>query len=152
MSEEKTFVAVKPDGVERTLVGEIISRFERRGLKLVGLKLMKVSPQLAQEHYGEHKGKAFFDGLVKHITSGPIVAMVWEGKNAVSLARNTIGATAPADATAGSIRGDLAVDIGRNIVHGSDSPANALREINLFFAANELITHWPKCTDKWTWE
>ena len=92
MTEERTFVAIKPDGLERSLIGEIINRFERRGLKLVGLKLMKVAPKLAEEHYGEHKGKPFFDGLVKHITSGPIVAMVWQGKNAIALARHTIGA------------------------------------------------------------
>jgi nucleoside-diphosphate kinase len=152
LTEERTFVAIKPDGVQRTLVGEIIKRFEQRGLKLVGLKLMKVSGKLAEDHYGEHKGKPFFEGLVKHITSGPIVAMVWQGKNAVALARNTIGATNPQDATAGSIRGDLAVDIGRNIVHGSDSPTNAVREINLFFSAEELLPDWPKCTDKWVWE
>jgi nucleoside-diphosphate kinase len=152
LSEERTFVAVKPDGVERSLIGEIIGRFERRGLKLVGLKLLKVPPQLAQEHYGEHKGKPFFEGLVRHITSGPIVAMVWQGKNAVSLARNTIGATNPADATPGSIRGDLAVDIGRNIVHGSDSLASAEREINLFFAQEELLPSWQKSSDKWVWE
>jgi len=152
LTEERTFVAVKPDGIERSLVGEIIKRFERRGLNLVGLKLMKVSATLAEEHYGEHKGKPFFAGLVKHITSGPIVAMVLEGKNAVALARNTIGATNPQDATPGSIRGDLAVDIGRNIVHGSDSPQSAVREIGLFFSAQELLPAYQKCTDKWAWE
>jgi nucleoside-diphosphate kinase len=152
LSEERTFIAVKPDGVERSLIGEIISRFERRGLKLVGLKLMTVSAKLAETHYGEHKGKPFFDGLVKHITSGPIVAMVWQGKNAVSIARSTIGATNPAEAAPGSIRGDLAADIGRNIVHGSDSPESAVREIKLFFAPEELVSTWQKCTDKWVWE
>ena len=152
MTEERTFVAVKPDGLERSLVGEIIHRFERRGLKLVGLKLMKVAPKLAEEHYGEHKGKPFFDGLVKHITSGPIVAMVLQGKNAIALARHTIGATNPQDATPGSIRGDLAVDIGRNIVHGSDSPTSATREIKLFFTEDELLPAWQKSTDKWAWE
>jgi len=152
LSEERTFVAIKPDGVERSLVGEIISRFERRGLKLVGMKLMNVPTVLAQNHYGEHKGKPFFEGLVKHITSGPIIAMVWQGKNAIQIARNTIGATSPADAAAGSIRGDLALDIGRNIVHGSDSSASALREINLFFSQEELLPGWPKCTDKWVCE
>jgi nucleoside-diphosphate kinase len=152
LAHERTFVAVKPDGVERGLVGEILQRFERRGLKLVGLKIMNVSPKLAEEHYGEHKGKPFFDGLVKHITSGPIVAMVWEGKNAVALARSTIGATNPVDATLGSIRGDLSVDIGRNIVHGSDSPTNAIRETNIFFAPEELLPSKDKSIDRWVWE
>ena len=152
MAHERTFVAVKPDGVERGLVGEIVQRFERRGLKLVGLKIMNVSQKLAEEHYGEHKGKPFFDGLVKHITSGPIVAMVWEGKNAVALTRSTIGATNPVDATPGSIRGDLSVDIGRNIVHGSDSPANAERETNIFFSKEELLPSKEKSIDKWVWE
>jgi nucleoside-diphosphate kinase len=152
LAQDRTFIAVKPDGVERGLVGEIIRRFETRGLKLVGLKVMNVSSKMAEEHYGEHKGKPFFDGLVKHITSGPIVAMVWEGKNVVAITRSTIGATNPVDATPGSIRGDLAVDIGRNIVHGSDSPANAEREINIFFKAEELLPVYAKAVDKWTWE
>ena len=152
MAHERTFVAVKPDGVERGLVGEIVQRFERRGLKLVGLKIMNVSQKLAEEHYGEHKGKPFFEGLVKHITSGPIVAMVWEGKNAVALTRSTIGATNPVDATPGSIRGDLSVDIGRNIVHGSDSPANAERETNIFFTKEELLPSKEKTIDRWVWE
>jgi nucleoside-diphosphate kinase len=152
LAHERTFVAVKPDGVERGLVGEIVQRFERRGLKLVGLKIMNVSQKQAEEHYGEHKGKPFFDGLVKHITSGPIVAMVWEGKNAVALTRSTIGATNPVDATPGSIRGDLSVDIGRNIVHGSDSPANAERETSIFFSKEELMPSKEKSIDKWVWE
>lgn len=152
MTEERTFVAIKPDGLERSLVGDIIHRFERRGLKLVGLKLMKVPAKLAEDHYGEHKGKPFFAGLVKHITSGPIVAMVLEGKNAIALARHTIGATNPQEANPGSIRGDLAVDIGRNIVHGSDSPESAAREIGLFFSAQELLPPYEKCSHKWTWE
>lgn len=152
MAQDRTFVAVKPDGVERGLVGEIIRRFETRGLKLVGLKVMNVSTQIAEEHYGEHKGKPFFAGLVKHITSGPIVAMVWEGKNVVALTRSTIGATNPVDSTPGSIRGDLAVDIGRNIVHGSDSPENAVREINIFFKPEELVPSYAKAVEKWTWE
>jgi nucleoside-diphosphate kinase len=152
LTEQRTFVAIKPDGLERSLVGDIIHRFERRGLKLVGLKLMKVPPKLAEDHYGEHKGKPFFAGLVKHITSGPIVAMVLEGKNAIALARHTIGATNPQEANPGSIRGDLAVDIGRNIVHGSDSPESAAREIALFFSEQELLPTYEKCSHKWTWE
>lgn len=149
MAEEKTFVAVKPDGVQRGLTGEIISRFERRGLKLVGMKLMSLSREKAEEHYKEHKDKPFFGGLVEFITSGPIVAMVWEGKDAITLARNVIGATNPTSAQPGTIRGDLAVEIGRNIVHGSDGPESAKREISIFFAENELVPNWNRCTDPW---
>ncbi len=149
MSVERTFVAVKPDGVERGLVGEIIGRFERRGLKLVGMKLMVVPVVLAENHYGEHKGKPFFEGLVKFITGGPIVAMVWEGKNAITLARNVIGATNPTAAAQGTIRGDLATDIGRNVVHGSDGPESAAREIGLFFNADELVNGWNRTIEKW---
>ena len=149
VSVERTFVAVKPDGVERGLVGEIIGRFERRGLKLVGMKLMVVPVVLAENHYGEHKGKPFFEGLVKFITGGPIVAMVWEGKNAITLARNVIGATNPTAAAQGTIRGDLATDIGRNVVHGSDGPESAAREIGLFFSADELVNGWNRTIEKW---
>lgn len=152
MSVERTFVAIKPDGVERGLIGKVIDRFESRGLKLVGMKLMKLSSAKAQEHYGEHKGKPFFDGLVGFITSGPIVAMVWEGKGAIALARNVIGATNPANANPGSIRGDLAVDIGRNVVHGSDGPDSAKREISIFFSEAELTPEWPRSVDKWVAE
>jgi nucleoside-diphosphate kinase len=146
---ERTFIAVKPDGVQRGLVGNIISRFEQRGLKLIGMKLMKVSVAKAEEHYGEHKGKPFFDGLVKFITSGPIVAMAWEGTDAIKLARNVIGATKPAEAAPGSIRGDLATDIGRNIVHGSDGPESAKREISIFFSDDELLPGWKRNVDDW---
>lgn len=152
MADERTFVAIKPDGVERGLVGEIIHRFERRGLKLVGLKLMKVPTAMAEEHYGEHKGKPFYDGLVGFITSSPIVAMVFEGKNAVALARQVIGATNPADAAPGTVRGDLAVDIGRNLVHGSDSPTNAIREIGIFFKEEEQLKDWQRTVQKWVTE
>ncbi len=152
MAVERTFIAVKPDGVERGLVGQIIHRFEARGLKLVGLKILNVSGKQAEEHYGEHKGKPFFDGLVKHITSGPIVAMVWEGKNVVAISRSTIGATNPVDSTPGSIRGDLAMDIGRNIVHGSDSPTNAEREIKIYFSDADLLPSYQKAVDKWVCE
>jgi nucleoside-diphosphate kinase len=152
LAVERTFIAVKPDGVERGLVGQIIHRFEARGLKLVGLKILNVSGKQAEEHYGEHKGKPFFDGLVKHITSGPIVAMVWEGKNVVAISRSTIGATNPVDSTPGSIRGDLAMDIGRNIVHGSDSPTNAEREIKIYFSDADLLPSYQKAVDKWVCE
>jgi nucleoside-diphosphate kinase len=149
---ERTFVAIKPDGVERGLIGEIISRFEKRGLKLVGMKQMQVTTELAERHYGEHKGKPFFAGLVAFITSGPIVAMVWEGKGAIALCRNVIGATSPAASAMGTIRGDLALDISRNIVHGSDGPESAAREIGLFFTADELISQWDRTIDKWICE
>lgn len=149
---QRTFVAVKPDGVQRGLVGEIITRFERRGLKLVGMKLLQVTNELAEKHYGEHKGKPFYPGLVQFITSGPVVAMVWEGKDAVSLARNVIGATNPAQAAPGSIRGDLAVEIGRNVVHGSDSPENGEREVSIFFNDSELVKGWHRNTDQWVSE
>jgi len=148
---ERTFVAVKPDGVERILVGEVVGRFEKRGLKLVGMKFMKVTKEMAEKHYGEHKGKPFYEGLVSYITSGPIVAMALEGKNAVALARQVIGATNPKDAAPGTIRGDLAVEIGRNIVHGSDSPENGEREIGIFFKPDELV-EWTGSLNKWIWE
>jgi nucleoside-diphosphate kinase len=135
---ERTLILVKPDGVQRGLVGEIIARFERRGLQIVGLKFLRVSKTLAREHYQEHVGKPFFKGLVEYITGTPIAAMVVEGPNAVELCRTTIGATNPVAATPGSIRGDFGVDVGRNLVHGSDSARSAKREIKLFFKAAEL--------------
>ncbi len=151
MAVERTFVAVKPDGVERILVGEVVGRFEKRGLKLVGMKFMKVTKEMAEQHYGEHKGKPFYEGLVSYITSGPIVAMALEGKNAVGLARQIIGATKPLEAAPGTIRGDLAVEIGRNIVHGSDSPENGQREIGIFFKPEEIV-EWTGSLNKWIWE
>ncbi len=151
MAVERTFVAVKPDGVERILVGEVVGRFEKRGLKLVGMKFMKVTKEMAEQHYGEHKGKPFYEGLVSYITSGPIVAMALEGKSAVALARQVIGATKPLEAAPGTIRGDLAVEIGRNIVHGSDSPENGQREISIFFKPEEIV-EWTGSLNKWIWE
>ena len=148
---EQTLVLVKPDGVQRGLAGEVVSRLERRGLKLVAMKLMQVDDGLAREHYGEHVERPFFRGLVSFITSGPIVAMVWEGKNAIALTRETMGATNPADAGPGTIRGDLGVDIGRNIVHGSDGPESAEREINLFFQPGEILSY-GRSTDDWITE
>lgn len=147
---ERTFIAIKPDGVQRQLVAEVIGRFERKGFKLVGMKMMHVTRDLAEKHYGEHKGKPFFDGLVSYITSGPIVAMAWEGKNVVATARLMIGATKPQEAAPGTIRGDLAVDIGRNVIHGSDSAASAERELGLFFAG-ELLD-WSPAANAWIWE
>lgn len=145
---ERTFLAVKPDGVQRGLVGEIIRRFEQKGFKLVGLKLMQVSRETAEQHYGEHKGKPFFNGLVDFITSGPIVAMAWEGKNVIATARAMMGATNPANAASGTIRGDFAADIGRNVIHGSDGPESAERELGLFFKPEELLT-WTRANDTW---
>ena len=130
---------VKPDGVRRGLVGNIVSRLENKGLRIVGLKQMVISRELAERHYGEHKGKPFFDGLVEFITSGPVVAMVVEGENAILGWRNMMGATNPADAAMGTVRGDFASTIDENIAHGSDAPATAEREINLFFNAEELL-------------
>ena len=146
---QRTFVAIKPDGVERSLIGEVIGRFERRGLKIVGMKLLQVTKEMAETHYGEHKGKPFYDGLVNYITSAPVVGMVLEGKDAVAIARNVIGATNPASAAPGTIRGDLALEIGRNIVHGSDSPESGKREIGIFFKDSELVNNWSRTLDKW---
>ncbi|MBF2052287.1 MAG: nucleoside-diphosphate kinase [Candidatus Sericytochromatia bacterium] len=145
---EKTFLAIKPDAVQRGLVGEIIQRFEKRGFKLVGMKLMQVSRETAETHYGEHKGKPFFDGLVSFITSSPVVAMVWEGKGVIATARKMMGATNPQNAEPGTIRGDFAVDVGMNVVHGSDSPESAEREIGIFFHPSELFG-WERHADRW---
>jgi nucleoside-diphosphate kinase len=130
---ERTLILVKPDAFARNLTGEIIARFEGKGLRLVALKLMTMSAELAQEHYAEHEGKPFFDELVSFITSGPLVAMVLEGEQAIEAARQLIGATNPLQATTGSIRGDYAIAVGQNMVHGSDGPESAAREVRLFF-------------------
>jgi nucleoside-diphosphate kinase len=148
---ERTLILVKPDGVQRSLIGEVISRFERRGLRLVGMKLMQISPELAARHYGEHKGKPFYDGLISYITSGPVVAMVWEGSEAIRAARETMGKTKPFEAAPGTIRGDFALETGRNIVHGSDGAESAAREISLFFQPGELVD-WARSSDKWIFE
>ncbi|BCX12574.1 MAG: nucleoside diphosphate kinase [Thermosynechococcus sp.] len=148
---ERTFVAIKPDGVQRGLVGTIIQRFEQKGYTLVGLKLMRVSRELAEQHYGEHKDKPFFPGLVNFITSGPVVAMVWEGRGVIANARKLIGATNPLNAEPGTLRGDFAVDVGRNVIHGSDSPENAEREINLWFQTQELVP-WEPALTAWVYE
>lgn len=145
---EKTLILVKPDGVQRGLTGQIISRFEQRGLKLTGLKFMQMSMELAEQHYGVHKERPFYKSLVSYITSGPIVAMVWAGSDAIAAARSTIGATNPVSATPGTIRGDYGMEVGRNLVHGSDSPENAEVEVNLFFDASELI-EWDRTVDGW---
>jgi nucleoside-diphosphate kinase len=148
---ERTFIALKPDAVQRNLIGEIIARFERKGFKLAGMKFVKPSVEIAEQHYGEHKGKGFYKGLVDFITSGPVVAMVWQGKGVVASARKMIGATNPLTSEPGTIRGDLAVDVGRNIVHGSDSVDSANREIALWFAENEL-SDWTPVSNTWIYE
>lgn len=145
---EQTLVLVKPDGVQRGLVGEIVTRLERRGLKLLGMKFMQVSRELASTHYEAHVGKPFYEGLVSYITSSPIVAMVWEGKDAIQIVRTTMGATNAATAAPGTIRGDFAVEIGRNLVHGSDGAESSAREVSLFFKADELV-NWSRETDRW---
>ena len=130
----KTFFMIKPDGVKRNLIGEIISRVEEKGFKITKIKMMTINQNLAEEHYGEHKDKPFFSDLVSFITSGPVVAMQLEGENVVTQIRNLMGTTNPSDATPGSIRGDLATELDRNVVHGSDSDESAERELNLFFS------------------
>ena len=148
MHQEKTFIAIKPDGVQRGFISEIIGRFERKGFKLVALKQLIPSKELAQKHYGVHKERPFFNDLVDFISSGPVVAMVWEGEGVISNARKMIGATKPLEAESGTIRGDLAVNIGRNIIHGSDGPDTASFEINLWFN-NEEICDWSPSDSIW---
>lgn len=138
---EKTFLMVKPDGVQRNLVGEIVKRFEQKGFKLVGAKLMNISNELAENHYGEHKERPFFGELVDFITSGPVFAMVWEGENVILTAREMMGKTNPQEAAPGTIRGDFAVTVSKNVIHGSDSAESAEREIGLFFNENELVSY-----------
>ncbi|MEG3843445.1 nucleoside-diphosphate kinase [Microcoleus sp. herbarium14] len=145
---ERTFLAIKPDGVQRGLVGEIIGRFEAKGFTLVGMKLITASRELAEQHYGVHKERPFFAGLVDFITSGPMVAMVWEGDGVVASARKMIGATNPLNSEPGTIRGDLAVNVGRNIIHGSDAVETANQEISLWFKAEEL-SGWTPCLTPW---
>lgn len=148
---EKTFAMVKPDGVQRGLVGKIVQRFEERGLKICAMKMMKIPKELAERHYGEHKGKAFYEPLLSYITSGPVVCMVLEGENAVAVVRTMMGKTNPQDATPGTIRADFSQVTGRNIVHGSDSSESAKREINLFFNDYE-IQKYEKIDEAWLFE
>jgi len=148
---EQTLVLVKPDGVQRGLVGEVVGRLERRGLRLMGMKLMRITEELAGRHYAEHREKPFFGGLVSFITSAPVVAMVWEGPGAVAMVRAMMGATNPANAAPGTIRGDLAVSFGMNVIHGSDSPESAEREVSLFFAPGEVL-QWERTVDRWVIE
>lgn len=145
---ERSFVMVKPDGVQRGLVGEVIARFERRGLKLVAAKLMQVSQELAEQHYAELKEKPFFPELIAFITSGPVMAMVWEGPGAIASIRSTMGATNPANAAPGTIRADLAINVSQNVVHGSDGPETAQREIGLWFGHDAVLAY-GRDLDKW---
>jgi nucleoside-diphosphate kinase len=145
---EKTLVLVKPDGVQRGLIGEVIIRLERRGLKLVAAKFLSVSQDLARTHYAIHEGKSFYESLIRYITSAPVMAMVWEGMNAVAAVRQTMGSTRPIEAAPGSIRHDFALDVGRNLTHASDTPENAEKEIDLWFKSEELVT-WDRALDSW---
>ena len=148
---ERTLIIVKPEGVQRGLIGNIITRFEQRGLKFVGLKLIHITHELAEQHYGVHKGKGFYAGLVKHITSSPVVVGVVEGPKAITIVRTSMGATNAAEALPGTIRGDYALEIGFNIVHGSDGPETATQEINLFFKPEELVNY-NLATEQWVHE
>lgn len=148
---ERTLIIVKPDAVQRGLTGEIIKRFEQRGLRIIGMKFMQVSRELAENHYGEHQGKPFFEGLVEYITASPVVVIALEGTGAILAARTTIGATKPQEAAAGTIRGDYGLEVGRNLVHGSDSPESGLAEVARFFSDDELIS-WDRVTDSWIFE
>lgn len=145
---ERTLVIVKPDGVQRGLTGEIISRLEKRGLKIVGMKMMRITKELAARHYSVHVGKPFYEGLVGYITSSPVVVMAVEGKRSIELVRQTMGATHPLQAAPGTIRADLAVEIGRNLVHGSDGPETAQFELGLFFREDELVS-WERNGERW---
>ncbi len=151
MTVERTFIAIKPDGVQRGLTGEIIRRFETKGFTLVGLKFLQPSRELAEQHYAVHKERPFFLGLVDFITSGPVVAMVWEGDGVIASARKLIGATNPLNAEPGTIRGDLGANIGRNIIHGSDAPETAEYEIGLWFKPEELV-NWTPTMMPWVHE
>jgi nucleoside-diphosphate kinase len=148
---ERSLIILKPDAVQRGLVGPILTRLEQRGLKLAGLKLMRIDEQLARRHYAVHEGKPFFNGLVEYIISGPVVVAVVTGKNVIGIVRSTVGATNPAQAVPGTIRGDFAVEIGRNLIHASDSPENGEKEVALFFDERELVAL-DRSTDAWIYE
>ncbi len=148
---ERTLVLIKPDGVQRGLVGEVTTRLERRGLRLIGAKFMHVSQDLAETHYAIHKGKPFYEGLIRYITSAPVMAMVWEGPSAIAAVRQTMGATRPVDASPGSIRHDFALEVGRNLTHASDSIENGVAEVILWFSEDELVS-WERSIDPWVIE
>lgn len=148
---EKTYVMIKPDGVQRNLVGEIISRFEKKGFKIAGLKMLQMDRSIAEKHYAEHIGKPFFEALASYITSGPVVAMVLEGKDVVATVRSMNGATNPVNAGPGTVRGDYGIEVGRNIIHGSDSVESAEREIAIYFTEKELCEY-KKVLEQWIYE
>jgi len=148
---ERTLVLIKPDGVQRGLIGEVITRLERRGLRLVGAKFMQVSQELAETHYAIHKGKPFYDGLIAYITSAPVMAMAWEGPNAIAAVRQTMGATRPTEAAPGSVRHDFGLEVGRNLTHASDSVDNGQAEVSLWFTDQELVS-WDRALDPWIFE
>ncbi len=148
---ERSLVLVKPDGVERGLIGEVISRLERRGLRLVAAKFIQVSRELAETHYAIHKGKPFYEGLMAYITSAPVMAMAWEGPNAIAAIRQTMGATRPTEAAPGSLRHDFALEVGRNLTHASDSVENGEKEVTLWFKPEELV-NWTREVDRWIFE
>ena len=148
---ERSLVLVKPDGVQRGLIGEVIARLERRGLRLVGARFMQVSRELAETHYAIHKGKPFYDGLIEYIISAPVMAMVWEGPNAIAAIRQTMGATRPTEAAPGSIRHDFALEVGRNLTHASDTVENGEKEVALWFKSEELVD-WNREVDRWIFE
>lgn len=148
MAVERTLVIVKPDAVQRGLIGEVISRLERRGLKIVAVRFQQIERDLAERHYGEHQGKGFYAGLVDYITSGPVVILVLEGPNAIAVTRATVGATRPAEAGPGTIRGDLGLTVGRNLIHASDKPESAEREVNLFFGDGPIASY-TRDLDRW---
>ena len=148
---QTTLVLIKPDGVQRGLIGEIINRLERRGLKLVGMKFLQIDQEQASRHYEAHVDKPFFQNLVQFITSSPVVALAIQGNNSIEVVRNTMGATDPKNADPGTMRGDMGLDIGRNLVHGSDSPEAASRELSLFFGEDEIIK-WNRSTEEWIHE
>lgn len=148
---ERSLVLVKPDGVQRGLIGEAIARFERRGLRLVAAKFIWVSKELAEAHYGEHKGKGFYEGLISYITSAPVMAMVWEGPNAIVAIRQTVGSTKPYESAPGTIRHDFALEVGRNLIHASDKVETGEREVALWFKKDELV-EWSRAVDAWVFE
>jgi nucleoside-diphosphate kinase len=148
---ERSLIILKPDAVQRGLIGPILTRLEQRGLKLIGLKLARIDEALARRHYGVHEGKPFFEGLVQYITSGPVVLAVVTGKNVIAIVRNTVGATNPVQSAPGTIRGDFALEIGRNLIHASDSPENGEAEVSLFFNVDELVAM-ERSVDAWIYE
>ena len=148
---ERTLVIVKPDAVQRGLIGQIVHRFERRGLRIAAMKLMQITPELASRHYAVHKGKPFYESLIDYITWAPVVVMVLEGNDAIEIARRTMGATRPAEAAPGTIRADFGLEVGRNLVHGSDGQETAAFEVNLFFNEDEILSY-TRDTDRWIFE